>query len=180
MSNSCNNPKKKKVSIYKEHLRNISRLKKIMRQYPDEEERFKKISEFVKSLTDCENNNELVLLCRMYCTYEMNEICLAQELLRCERNVEVKIKCMKEEAAKLYKILTELEKLTCTKNFDSEKRKKISEVIKKANFVEFKEEFQKILEITRMACTAEIDVNVANKCFALALTGLTNLSRSLK
>ena len=178
MANNSN-PKKKKVSVLKERIRNISRLQKIMRQYPEGEERFSKISEFVKNLQDNEKSKDLITLCRMYSTYEMNEICFAQEILRSEREIEEKLRCMKEEVIEFSKILTELEKLTCTKKFDSEKRKKISDLIKKANFVEFKEEFQKILEITRMACTTEIDVEIANKLFALALTELTNLSRSL-
>ena len=125
MANNSN-PKKKKISVLKERIRNISRLQKIMRQYPEGEERFSKISEFVKNLQDNEKSKDLITLCRMYSTYEMNEICFAQEILRSEREIEEKLRCMKEEVIEFSKILTELEKLTCTKKFDSEKRKKIS------------------------------------------------------
>lgn len=180
MTSENNNPKIKKVSVFKELLKNIARIQRIMRRYPEGEERFAKISAFLKTLPDYEESKEIILLCRMYSTYEMNEVCFAQEILRYEKKVEEQMRCIRDEISELTKVLSELEKLTCTKKFDFEKRKKIAQLIKKANFKEFQEEFQKILEIIRMACTTEIQVEVANKHFALALTEITNLSRSLK
>lgn len=171
------------ISLLKKHLKNVKRLRKKIRQL-GEEEILNIVTEFVTKLPQYEEEQEkrerLISMCRMYCSYEMNLICFSQELLREEKVTNKKLKDIKEEVLVLTNILEELDKITNTDEFNANKRKKLGNLIAQKTFIEFKNEFEGVLQIVRMICTTEMTVEEGNRLFKLILSHLKALSKYLK
>lgn len=171
------------ISLLKKHLKNVKRLRKKIRQL-GEEEILNIVTEFVTKLPQYEEEQEkrerLISMCRMYCSYEMNLICFSQELLREEKVTNKKLKDIKEEVRVLTNILEELDKITNTDEFNANKRKKLGNLIAQKTFIEFKNEFEGVLQIVRMICTTEMTVEEGNRLFKLILSHLKALSKYLK
>lgn len=178
------NDKLKEIMIIKSHLTEVNRLSKIIRKHEEEEKRIIAVGNFVKKLPTYEEGkeqrNKLAVLCRMYCSYEMNLTCFSQEVLTEEKNINQKLKELKEEKIQLLKLLTKLDNLTTTPKLDANRRKLLSDAIAQKEFNEFKKEYEEVVQIVRMICTTEISIKKGNELLQMVISHLKALSKYLK
>lgn len=172
--------KTKQVLEMRNYAKNVVQLSKIVATYPDGEERIIAIGNFLRILPEEGKNKILINLCREYCSFQMNEVCFAQEILKEKMNIDNQKKDMKEEMRVLNLMLNELDKITTTKKFTIEKRIEMMKLIKGKNFNEFKEEFIEIENNIKKTATTEITVEESNQFFQVVLLHLKTLSKFLK
>ncbi len=173
--------KTKQVLELREYAKYVAQLSKIVDNYPEGEGRIIAIGDFLRVLPEEESRvNNLITLCREYCSLEMNEVCFTQEILKEKNEIEKQKRLIKEEIRMLTQILKELDKITTTKKFTMEKRREMMEVVRGKNFKEFKEELCEIKRNIKMTATTEITVEEANQFFQIVLSHLKTLSKFLK
>lgn len=166
------------LHIYSNYLAKFSR---VIDQTHDRKGKNVAIKEFMKNLKAKRiKAKEMVNSCEQYLAGEMNDVCLALELLEEQKKIEKQQNQIKDEKISLVKILKEADQLTITKCFSDEKKTMLKELVSGKEINHLTNEFNEIEKIVERAVVGEINPLEANQRFQNVLSHLKFLGEYLK